>query len=108
TTVVNKPPRQQMPQINSATSDLNTWGSSGWTVTTYTASTASAAGYATSCAQALNWLSTPHGGDVAIMNSGGFTTNSTFQLNSSGSPNPDYGFEFIVPADSSNVTWTPV
>ncbi|TAL42150.1 MAG: hypothetical protein EPN91_09060 [Salinibacterium sp.] len=130
TTVVNKPPRQQMPRINSATSDLNTWGSSGWTVTTYTASTASAAGYATSCAQALNWLSTSHsgnnliviqgcsspltfnsasitiGGNVAIMNSGGFTTNSTFTLKSTGST--EYGFEFIVPADSSNVTWTPV
>jgi hypothetical protein len=130
TTVVNKPPRQQMPQINSGTSDISNWTSAGFTAVTYTAATASAAGYATSCDQALDYLSTTHtgnillvikgcsspltfshstitlGGNMAIMSSGGFTTNDTFTLKANGST--QYGFEFIVPADSSNVTWTPV
>ncbi|MHB1171412.1 MAG: hypothetical protein ACYCZY_02730 [Lacisediminihabitans sp.] len=48
TATVNKPPRQQMPQINSASSDIANWSGAGWTPVIFDSTTAAAAGK-TSC-----------------------------------------------------------
>ncbi|CAN5138771.1 hypothetical protein BH09ACT3_BH09ACT3_06740 [soil metagenome] len=129
TTVVNPPPRQQMPQINSAASDIADWTTAGWTPVIFDATTAAAAGK-TSCQQAVDYVATsPVGkhlvvvrdcaspvywnnatitlaGDVAMMSTSGFSTDNVLTVKSSTSA--QHAFMFIVPADSSNVTWSPV
>lgn len=129
TGTVNKPPREEMPQIKSAASDIAAWTADGWTVTTFNATTA-AAQNKTSCQQAKEYVATPRagkvlvvvrdcatpvtwdnttltlGGDLAMISTSGFKTNNVFTVQSSDSTLR--GFMFIVPADASYITWSPV
>lgn len=129
TATVNKPPRDEMPQIKSATSDIAAWTADGWTVTTFNATTAAAANK-TSCQQAKDYVATPRSGknlvvvrdcatpvtwdnttltlagDLAMISTSGFKTNNVFTVQSSDSTLR--GFMFIVPADASYITWSAV
>jgi hypothetical protein len=129
TGTVKAPAREQMPQINSATSDLASWQSDGWTITNFNAATAAAAN-TTSCQQAKDFVGTPRagkqlivvrdcateitwdnttltlGGDVAMMSTSGFKTNNVFTVQSN--TTETRGFLWIVPADSTGITWSAV
>ena len=129
TGVVNPPPREEMPQINSAASDLSKWVADGWTVTTFNASTAASSGKS-SCQQAKDFVAVPRAGknlvvvrdcatpvtwdnttltisgDIAMMSTSGFKTDNIFKVQSNDTTMR--GFMFIVPADSSYITWSAV
>jgi hypothetical protein len=126
TAVVNKPPREQMPQINSAASDLAAWTADGWTVTKFTATVSGKstcqqakefiatprAGknlvVVTNCAEPVTWDNTTLtlGGDLALMSSTGFETRNQFTVQSNNSTLR--GFMFIVPADATYITRSAV
>lgn len=126
TGVVNKPPREQMPQINSAASDLAAWSAEGWTVTQFTATVSGKSTcqqakefvatprvgkhlvVVTNCAEPVTWDNTTLtlAGDLAIMSSTGFETRNVFTVQSNDSTLR--GFMTIVPADASYITWSAV
>ena len=121
TAVVNKPPREQLPQIASSPAALNAW--TGWARRSFTGASA--------CTDAVNYLrgpwSGPHlllvsgcsgpltwgnngslslRGDLAIMSATGFDAAQNITIGAAdGSP---HQLEWIVPSDAPGITWNPV
>jgi Tfp pilus assembly protein PilX len=121
TSMVNKPPREQLPQIASSASALTAW--TGWTKRVFSGATA--------CSDAMSFLGGPWSGaqllvvsgcpgpltwgnnstlslkgDLAIMSATGFDASQNIVVGSA--DGASHQLEWIVPSDAPGISWNAV
>jgi hypothetical protein len=121
TTVVNKPPREQLPQIASSSSALTAW--TGWALHKFSGATActDAMNYlngswsgaqllvVSGCPGPLTWGNNANltlKGDVAIMSTTGFNASQNITVGSA--DGASHQLEWIVPSDAPGIGWNAV
>jgi hypothetical protein len=118
---VNRPPREQLPQIASSATALTAW--TGWTKRIFSGATACTDAMSflagpwsgpqllviSGCSTPLTWASNSTlalKGDLAIMSATGFNASQNITVGSA--DGASHQLEWIVPSDAPGITWNAV